>query len=158
MTTMDLAMKHFLTLLCLVTLSLPVVSQTASIADYNLLEEYNNYNKLRKASLAGVAVFGATWITGSVICVVEQNRYANGRWDGKDINEYARQSNEAKEQTAYKRGQTMELVGFFGAGVSAFALYKFDKKAKQIKNGQGNVVALLDMDFSPQGASLILTF
>jgi hypothetical protein len=152
-------MKHLIILLCFVTLSLPVVSQTTSITtDYNLSAEYNKYNNLRKASLAGVAVFGATWIAGSVICVVEQNRYADDSWDGNDIMEYARLSNEAKEQKAYKRGQTMELIGFFGAGLSAIAMYKFGKKAKQIKNGQGNVVALLDMDLGPHGASLILTF
>ena len=83
-------------------LSLPVVSQTTTNTDYNLSAEYNKNNNLRKASLAGVAVFGA--------------------------------------------------------GLSAIAMYKFGKKAKQIKNGQGNVVALLDMDLGPHGASLILTF
>ena len=108
--------------------------------------------------MAGVVVFGATWLAGNAICVVEQNRYANDRWDGNDLEEFARLSSEAKEQPAYKRGTAIAIAGFLGTGLSIFITAKYGAKARNIRNSQGDVVASLGMDLSPTGASLRLTF
>ena len=106
----------------------------------------------------GVVTFGATWLAGNVVCTVEQNRYANDRWDGNDIEEFARLSNEAKKQPAYKNGEVISIVGFLGTGLSVFMLAKYGTKAKRIRNSQGEIVATLGMDINPQGLSLNFTF
>jgi len=90
-------MKHFIALL-LVSLCVPSFAQQAMTTDYDLSAEYNKCMKLKKAGVAGIVVFGATWLAGEAVCVVEQNRYANERWDGNDAMEFARLSAEAKNQ------------------------------------------------------------
>lgn len=52
----------------------------------------------------------------------------------------------------------MEAVGFIGTGVSVFIAAKYGKKARNIRDSQGNLVATLDMGLGPQGASLKGTF
>lgn len=143
----------FLSLLCI-----PTFAQYATNADYNLSAEYKKYNNIKKAGVAGIVVFGTTWLAGNVVCVVEQNRYANDRWDGNDLEEYVRLSNEAKQQPGYKRGEVMEVVGFLGTGVSVFLTAMYGTKAKRIKNSSGEIVAMLGWDLNPQGMSLSLTF
>ena len=151
-------MKRFTIVLLLVLLCVPTFAQYATGADYNLSAEYKKYNNIKKAGVAGAVVFGATWLAGEVICVVEQNRYANDRWDGNDIMEFARLSNEAKRQPAYIRGQVMETVGFLGTGVSVFLAVRYGIKANRIKNASGETVASLGWDLNPHGMSLNLTF
>ena len=151
-------MKQIVTFLLLIMLSVPTFSQQVVTTDYDLSAEYNKCVKLKKAGVAGIVVFGATWLAGNVVCIAEQNRYANDRWDGQDLEEFARLSSEAKNQPAYKRGVAMEAVGFIGTGVSVFIAAKYGKKARNIRDSQGNLVATLDMGLGPQGASLKLTF
>ena len=151
-------MKQIVTFLLLIMLSVPTFSQQVVTTDYDLSAEYNKCVKLKKAGVAGIVVFGATWLAGNVVCIAEQNRYANDRWDGEDLEEFARLSSEAKNQPAYKRGVAMEAVGFIGTGVSVFIAAKYGKKARNIRDSQGNLVATLDMGLGPQGASLKLTF
>jgi hypothetical protein len=150
-------MKHFIALL-LVSLCVPSFAQQAMTTDYDLSAEYNKCMKLKKAGVAGIVVFGATWLAGEAVCVVEQNRYANERWDGNDAMEFARLSNEAKNQPAYKRGVALGAIGFVGTGLSIFVTAKYGTKARRIRDSQGNVVASLGMDMGPQGVSLSLTF
>lgn len=139
-------------------LSIPTFAQRAADADYNLSADYKKYTNLKKAGVAGIVVFGATWLAGNVVCVVEQNRYANDLWDGESAEEYARLSREARQQHSYKVGEAMEIVGFLGAGVSAFLTARYGKKARKIRDSLGNEVASLGMDFGPTGLSLSLTF
>ena len=149
----QLGVLIFLTLLCA-----PTFAQYATSADYNLSADYRKYNNIKKAGVAGIVVFGATWLAGSSICVVEQNRYANDRWDGNDVEEFARLSNEAKQQPAYKRGEVMGIIGCIGTGVSIFLTARYGAKARRIKNATGESVAMMGLDFNPQGLSLSLTF
>lgn len=151
-------MKRFTIILILVLLCVPTFAQYATSVDYNLSAEYKKYNNIKKAGVAGIVVFGTTWLAGNVVCVVEQNRYANDRWDGNDFEEYVRLSNEAKQQPGYKRGEVMEIVGFFGTGVSVFLTAMYGTKAKRIKNSSGETVALLGWDVNQQGLSLSMTF
>ena len=151
-------MKRFSFVLLFVLLCIPTFAQYTAGADYNLLAECKKYNNIKKAGVAGIVVFGTTWLAGNVVCVVEQNRYANDRWDGNDFEEYVRLSNEAKQQPGYKRGEVMEIVGFFGTGVSVFLTAMYGTKAKRIKNSSGESVALLGWDLNPHGMSLNLTF
>ena len=151
-------MKRFTIILILVLLCVPTFAQYATSVDYNLSAEYKKYNNIKKAGVAGIVVFGTTWLAGNVVCVVEQNRYANDRWDGNDFEEYVRLSNEAKQQPGYKRGEVMEIVGFFGTGVSVFLTAMYGTKAKRIENSSGETVALLGWDLNPHGMSLNLTF
>lgn len=150
-------MKQLTALLFLMVLCIPMFAQQVTV-DPNLSAEYKKYNNIKKAGVAGVVVFGATWLAGNAICVVEQNRYANDRWDGNDLEEFARLSSEAKEQPAYKRGTAIAIAGFLGTGLSIFITAKYGAKARNIRNSQGDVVASLGMDLSPTGASLRLTF
>ena len=133
-------------------------SQQIVMADQELMAEYERDMKLKKAGVTGIVVFGVTWLAGEVICVTEQNLYANDRWDGNDVKEYARLSREATKLPSYKRGVAMEIVGCVGTGISIFLTAKYGARAKRILNAQGDVVASLGMDFGPQGASLTLTF
>ena len=133
-------------------------SQQIVMADQELMAEYERDMKLKKAGVTGIVVFGATWLAGELICVTEQNLYANDRWDGNDVKEYARLSREATKLPSYKRGVAMEIVGCVGTGISIFLTAKYGARAKRILNAQGDVVASLGMDFGPQGASLTLTF
>lgn len=133
-------------------------SQQIVIADHELMSEYERDMKLKKAGVTGIVVFGVTWLAGELICVTEQNLYANDRWDGNDVKEYARLSREATKLPSYKRGVAMEIVGCVGTGISIFLTAKYGARAKRILNAQGDVVASLGMDFGPQGASLTLTF
>ena len=151
-------MKHFTAFFLFTLLCVPTFAQQAVTADYNLSADYNKCMKLKKAGVAGMVVFGSTWLAGNIVCMVEQNRYANARWDGNNLEEYARLTNEAKKQPAYKRGVAMEAVGFVGAGISAFVAAKYGKQAKSIRDSQGNVVASLGLDMGPQGVSLSMTF
>ena len=137
---------------------MPTFAQQVMATDYDLSADYNKCIKLKKVGVAGIVVFGATWLAGNVVCIAEQNRYANDRWDGQDLEEFVRLSSEAKNQPAYKRGVAMEAVGFIGTGVSVFIAAKYGKKARNIRDSQGNLVATLDMGLGPQGASLKLTF
>lgn len=142
----------------LILLSMPTFAQRATGVDYNLSADYKKYTNLKKAGVAGIVVFGTTWLAGNAVCVVEQNRYANERWDGNDAMDYARLSNKAKNQPAYKRGVALEAIGFVGTGLSIFVAAKYGSKAKKIRDSQGNVVASLGMDLGQQGLSLSLTF
>ena len=151
-------MKRIVVFLYVILLCVPISAQQAMTTDYDLSAEYNKCLKLKKAGVAGIVVFGTTWLAGNVVCVMEQNRYANERWDGNDAMEYARLSNEAKNQPAYKRGVALEAIGFVGTGLSIFVAAKYGTKAKRIRDSQGNVIASLGMDMGPQGVSLLLTF
>ena len=151
-------MKRIVVFLYVILLSVPTFAQQAMTTDYVLSAEYNKCLKLKKAGVTGIVVFGTTWLAGNVVCVVEQNRYANEKWDGNDLMEYARLSNEAKNQPAYKRGVALEAIGFVGTGLSIFVAAKYGTKAKKIRDSQGKVVASLGMDLGPQGVSLSLTF
>ena len=151
-------MKRIVLLFFGVLLWLPLFAQQTVSPDYNLSAEYKKYNNLKKAGIVGVVTFGATWVAGNVVCTVEQNRYANDHWDGNDIEEYARLSNEAKKQPAYKNGEVISIVGFLGTGLSVFMLAKYGTKAKRIRNSQSEIVATLGMDINPQGLSLNFTF
>lgn len=151
-------MKQLVFLFFAILLCIPTSAQQAMATDYDLSAEYNKCMKLKKAGVAGIVIFGTTWLAGNVVCVMEQNRYANERWDGNDAMEYARLSNEAKNQPAYKRGVALEAIGFVGTGLSIFVAAKYGSKAKKIRDSQGNVVASLGMDLEPQGLSLSLTF
>ena len=82
---MKLVKVFLLLLLCV-----PTFAQQVAEPDYNLSADYKKYNNIKKAGVAGIVVCGATWLAGSAICVVEQNRYANDRWDGNDLEEFAR--------------------------------------------------------------------
>lgn len=146
--------KVFLLLL----LCVPTFAQQVAEPDYNLSADYKKYNNIKKAGVAGIVVCGATWLAGSAICVVEQNRYANDRWDGNDLEDFARLSNEAKEQPAYKRGTAIAIAGCLGTGISVFLTAKYGAKARNIRNRQGDIVASFGMDLSSTGASLRLTF
>ena len=127
--------------------------------DPNLSAEYKKYNNIKKAGVAGIVVFGATWLAGSSICMSEQDRYVDEHWkEGDDLDEYLRIFNEAKSLPAYKQGQTMAIIGCVGTGVSIFITAKYGTKAKRIKKSSGETVALLGWDLNPQGMSLSLTF
>lgn len=152
-------MKQSVTFLFAILLCIPSFAQQATTADYDLSAEYNKCMKLKKTGVAGIVVFGATWLAGSAICMSEQDRYIDERWqDGDDLDEYMRLYNEAKELPAYKRGVVMSAVGCIGTGVSIFLTAKYGTKAKKIRDSQGNLVATLGMDIGLQGASLKLTF
>gem|GEM_PF-2212444 len=133
-------------------------SQQIVMADQELMAEYERDMKLKKAGVTGIVVFGVTWLAGEVICVTEQNRYANDRWDGIDSKEYARLSNEATKLPSYKRGMAMGIVGCVGTGVSIFLTAKDGTKARRIRDSHGDVVGSLSMNISPLDASLVLTF
>ena len=151
-------MKHSFVIMLLLFACTSVFAQQPIMAGQDLTSEYNRYMKIKKAGVAGIVVFGATWLAGELICVTEQNLYANDRWDGNDVKEYARLSREATKQPSYKRGVAMEIVGCVGTGISIFLTAKYGARAKRILNAQGDVVASLGMDLGPQGASLRLTF
>ena len=152
-------MKQIVSLFFAMLLCVPSFAQQVVTSDYDLSAEYNKCMKLKKTGVAGIVVFGATWLAGSAICVAEQNSYINERWqDGDDMDEYLRLYNESKELPAYKRGVVMSAVGCIGTGVSIFLTAKYGTKAKRIRNSQGDIVATLGMDLGPQGASLKLTF
>lgn len=150
-------MKKFITLLLLL-LCVSTFSQQTVTTNNDLQTEYNKFLKMKKTGVAGIVLFGTTWLAGSTICIVEQNRYANDRWDGKDLEEFARLSNEAKKQSAYKLGEVMSIVGCVGTGVSIFLTAKYGSKARRIRDSRGNEVALFSMDIGLQSASLKLTF
>jgi len=133
-------------------------SQQIVMADQELMAEYERDMKLKKAGVTGIVVFGVTWLAGEVICVTEQNRYANDRWDGIDSKEYARLSSEATKLPSYKRGMAMGIVGCVGTGVSIFLTAKYGTKARRIRDSHGDVVGSLSMNISPLDASLVLTF
>lgn len=106
-------------------LCVPTFAQQLTVSDYNLSAEYKKYNNIKKAGVAGIVVFGSTWLAGNVICVVEQNLYANDRWDGNDLEELARLNSEAKRQPAYKRGTAIAIAGCLGSGISVFLTAKY---------------------------------
>ena len=66
-------MKRFTIVLLLALLCMPTFAQYANSADYNLSAEYKKYNNIKKAGVAGIVVFGTTWLVGSAICMTEQN-------------------------------------------------------------------------------------
>lgn len=150
-------MKKIVALLLLL-LCVPSFAQQAVTTNYDFQAEYNKCLKMKKAGVAGIVLFGTTWLAGSTICIVEQNRYANDRWDGEDLEEYARLSDEAKKQSSYKLGEVMSIVGCVGTGVSIFLTAKYGSKARKIRDSRGNELALLSIDLGLQGASFKLTF
>lgn len=152
-------MKKITTFFFAFLLCVPTLAQQAMTADYDLSAEYNNCMKLKKAGVAGIVVFGATWLTGSSICMSVQNKYIDEHWqDGGDLDEYLRIYKEAEKLPAYKKGVALSVVGCIGTGASIFLTAIYGTKAKRIRNSQGNVVASLGMDMGPQGISLSLTF
>lgn len=150
---MKLVKVFLLLLLCV-----PTFAQQVAEPDYNLSADYKKYNNIKKAGVAGIVVCGATWLAGSAICVVEQNRYANDRWDGNDVDEFVRLTSEAKKQPAYIRGEVLSIVGCVGIGISGFLTAMYGTKAKRIKNSSGETVALLGWDVNQQGLSFSLSF
>lgn len=151
-------MKQMVTFFFAILLCAPIFAQQAVTADYDLSAEYNKCVKLKKAGVAGIIVFGATWLTGEAICVVNQNKYINERWDGDDSEQYLQLYSESKQQSVYKTGVAMSIVGCVGTGVSIFLTAKYGTKARRIRDSRGNDVALLSVDLGLQGASLKLTF
>ena len=152
-------MKRFTIVLLLALLCMPTFAQYANSADYNLSAEYKKYNNIKKAGVAGIVVFGTTWLVGSGICMTEQNRYIDEHWsDQDDLDEYLRLYREAESLPAYKQGQAMSIVGCIGTGVSIFLTAKYGTKAKRIKKSSGETLALMGWDVSPQGLSLSLIF
>lgn len=91
-------MKQSIAICFLLLLCMPMFAQQAMTTDYDLGAEYNKCMKLKRAGVAGIVVFGATWLAGTTICIAEQDRYIDERWqDGDDMDEYMQLYNEAKK-------------------------------------------------------------
>lgn len=151
-------MKQIFIIVLLLFGCISVFAQQPITVSQEMISEYNRYMKLKKAGVTGIVVFGVTWLAGELICVTEQNLYANDRWDGIDSKEYARLSSEATKLPSYKRGMAMGIVGCVGTGVSIFLTAKYGTKARRIRDSHGDVVGSLSMNISPLDASLVLTF
>lgn len=151
-------MKRILNLLLLLILCVPSFGQQVTESGQFSSEDYERCMKFKKAGIAGIAVFGTTWLAGEVICSIKQNTYANDRWDGNDIEEYVALSKEAKSQKEYKIGQAISIAGFLGTGASIAITAIFGSKAKNIRNANGDVLATVGMGMGPGGMSLNLTF
>ena len=137
---------------------IPSFAQTPLFDTSSLSAEYQKYVRLKNTGVAGIVVFGTAWLSGNVICMVEQNRYANDHWDGVNVEDFVTLSNEAKKQKSYKVGQAVSIVGFAGTLLSGYVTSTFNKKAKEIRNANGEVLALLGMDVGLGYMGLNLTF
>ena len=74
------------------------------------------------------------------------------------IEEYARLSQEAKQQPGYKTGVILEGVGFGVMLVGGGLIWYGAAKMKKIRNSSGKNVATLDYGLSPYGAGLTFAF
>lgn len=123
--------------------------------------ETKAYKKAKTTFISGVSVASvgaAVWLSGSMICIVEQNRYINKQGNPKTFEERARLSQEAKRQPGYKSGQIMEIVGFVSTIAGTGAALWGKKKMKKLKNSSGKTVATIGCSTTASGVGLALNF
>ena len=119
------------------------------------------YKSAKGVMIGGIVVAGVgltTNLVGNVVCVIEQNKYTNSRYTQGGIEEYARLSQEAKQQPGYKTGVILEGVGFGVMLVGGGLIWYGAAKMKKIRNSSGKTVSTLDYGLSPYGAGLTFAF
>lgn len=153
-----IVMRRLFLLLCLALLPFLSHAQYVNGQNPNDLPGYKTAHSCYVGGLAVAGAGAAAWITGSVICVVEQNKYTNSHMKNGDVDEILQLNNEAKEQPGYKTGQAIEAAGYIGLLAGGITAAIFYGKMKKIQNSAGQTVALIGYGPTPSGTGLNIYF
>jgi hypothetical protein len=147
-------------LIPLVCLLVPFLSHAQYITSQstNALPGYKTAHSCYVGGLVVAGVSAAAWITGSAICVVEQNKYTNSHTKTGTIEEIVDLNNEAKQQPGYKTGQAIEAAGYIGMIAGGITAAIFHGKMKKIQNSAGKTVATIGYGSTYSGVGLMYRF
>ena len=151
-------MKKLILLLTFTLLPLLSHAQYVNNQNPNDLPGYKTAHSCYVGGLAVAGLGAAAWITGSVICVVEQNKYTNSHMKNGDVEEILELNDEAKEQPGYKTGQAIETAGYIGLLAGGITAAIFRGKMTKIRNSAGQTVAMIGYGPTPSGTGLNICF
>lgn len=146
------------TLLLIICILMPIISHAQYVNGQNP-NDLPGYKTAHSCYVGGLAVAGigaAAWITGSVICVIEQNKYTNSNTKTGTVEEIVDLNNEAKQQPGYKTGQAIETAGYIGLIAGGITAAIFHGKMTKIKNSAGQTVATIGYGPTPYGVGINL--
>lgn len=126
--------------------------------DIALTKEFKIAKGTKTAGIVAASAGAATWLCGSVICVVEENRYINTNSTSGGIEEIYDLKQEAKKQPGYKKGQAVEITGYVIMLAGAGTIWIGQSKIKKLKNAAGTTAATLDYGVNGAGVTLALKF
>ena len=106
----------------------------------------------RTAGIVVASTGAAAWLCGSVMCTVAENRYINSHNTSGSVEEIYDLKQEAKKQSNYKAGQTVEIVGFVTMLAGAGTIWVGQSKIKKLNN------ATLSYGVNGAGVALALKF
>lgn len=148
------------TLLLIICALVPFLSHAQYVNGQNP-NDLPGYKTAHSCYIGGLAVAGvsaAAWITGSVICVIEQNKYTNNNMKTGTVEEIVDLNNEAKQQPGYKTGQSIETAGFIGLLAGGITAAIFHGKMKKIQNSAGQTVATIGYGTTRYGMGFTYSF
>ena len=151
-------MKQVL-LLIIMLLSSAVVSfaqyATKSNEDITLEKQFKVAKNTRTVGIVVASTGAAAWLCGSVMCTVAENRYINQYNTSGSVEEIYDLKQEAKKQSSYKTGQTVEIVGFVTMLAGASTIWVGQSKIKKLNNATN---ATLSYGVNGAGVALALKF
>lgn len=128
------------------------------IEDITSTREYKVARNTRTAGIVVASTGAAAWLCGTVMCVVDENRYINSHSVSGNIEEIYNLKQEAKKQSSYKKGQAVEIAGYVMMLAGAGTIWIGQSNIKKLKKSAGTGVATLDYGVSGGGVALALRF
>ena len=146
-------------LIIVMLLSSTVVSfaqyATKPVEDVTLEQQFKIAKNTRTAGIVVASTGAAAWLCGSVMCTVAENRYINQYNTSGSVEEIYDLKQEAKKQSSYKAGQTVEIVGFVTMLAGAVTIWVGQSKIKKLNNATN---ATLSYGVNGAGVALALKF
>lgn len=146
-------------LIIVMLLSSTVVSfaqyATKPVEDVTLEQQFKIAKNTRTAGIVVASTGAAAWFCGSVMCTVAENRYINQYNTSGSVEEIYDLKQEAKKQSSYKAGQTVEIVGFVTMLAGAGTIWVGHSKIKKLNNATN---ATLSYGVNGAGVALALKF
>lgn len=146
-------------LIIVMLLSSTVVSfaqyATKPVEEVTLEQQFKIAKNTRTAGIVVASTGAAAWLCGSVMCTVAENRYINQYNTSGSVEEIYDLKQEAKKQSSYKAGQTVEIVGFVTMLAGAGTIWGGQSKIKKLNNATN---ATLSYGVNGAGVALALKF
>ena len=128
---------------------------TKPVEDVTLEQQFKIAKNTRTAGIVVASTGAAAWLCGSVMCTVAENRYINQYNTSGSVEEIYDLKQEAKKQSSYKAGQTVEIVGFVTMLAGAGTIWFGQSKIKKLNNATN---ATLSYGVNGAGVALALKF
>ena len=128
---------------------------TKPVEDVTLEQQFKIAKNTRTAGIVVASTGAAAWLCGSVMCTVAENRYINQYNTSGSVEEIYDLKQQAKKQSSYKAGQTVEIGGFVTMLAGAGTIWVGQSKIKKLNNATN---ATLSYGVNGAGVALALKF